>query len=178
MAHLDYDDNNITHAPGRTASLKELSQHGNRMPITCRTSVLLGNMWRLGHRDCARLSRLPKFLLVGVTGVLVNSFALLILFQWARLPLVAASALATELAIINNFCWNDHWTFKRTRLSLRRFAKFNLVSLAGLVITVCSLWVLVNHLGLHYLAANLLGITLATAWNFAANTFWTWGGAR
>jgi len=115
---------------------------------------------------------------VGGTGVLVNSLALFILFQWVRLPLLVASALATELAIVNNFCWNDHWTFRRTRLSLSRFAKFNLVSLAGLAITACTLWILVNHLGYYYLAANLLGIILATAWNFAVNSFWTWGGAR
>ncbi len=116
--------------------------------------------------------------MVGGTGVLVNSLALLILFQWVHLHLVFASALATELAIVNNFCWNDHWTFRRPQFSLSRFVKFNLVSLAGLAITVCILWILVNHLGLYYLAANLLGIALATAWNFAANSFWTWGGAR
>jgi dolichol-phosphate mannosyltransferase len=178
MAHLDYDDNNITHAPGRAPSLKGLSQHGHRMPVTNCSSVLPGSVWRLGHREHARLSRLSKFLVVGGTGVLVNSLALLILFQWVHLHLVVASALATELAIVNNFCWNDHWTFRRTQLSLSRFAKFNLVSLAGLAITVCILWILVNHLGLYYLAANLLGIALATAWNFAANSFWTWGGAR
>jgi len=110
--------------------------------------------------------------------VLVNSLALLIFFQWAHLPLVVASALSTEVAIVNNFCWNDRWTFRRTQFSLRRFAQFNLVSLAGLIITTCTLWVLVRHLGLYYLAANLVGIALATAWNFVANSLWTWGGAR
>jgi len=108
----------------------------------------------------------------------VNSLALFMLFQWAHLPLVVASALAAELGIVNNFYWNDRWTFRRTRLSLRRFAQFNLVSLAGLVITTGTLWILADHLGLYYLAANLLGIALATAWNFAMNSWWTWGGAR
>jgi dolichol-phosphate mannosyltransferase len=110
--------------------------------------------------------------------MLVNSLALFLLFQWVRLPLVIASALSTEIAIVNNFCWNDHWTFGRTHLSLNRFALFNLVSLVGLVITTGTLWLLVRHLGLYYLIANLLGITLATAWNFVANSLWTWGGAR
>ena len=111
--------------------------------------------------------------------MLVNSLALFLLFQWARLPLVMASVLSTEIAIVNNFCWNDRWTFGRTQLSLKnRFALFNLVSLAGLVITTGTLWLLVRHLGFYYLAANLLGIALATAWNFVANSLWTWGGAR
>jgi dolichol-phosphate mannosyltransferase len=110
--------------------------------------------------------------------MLVNSLALLLLFQWVHLPLVIASVLSTEMAIVNNFCWNDRWTFGRTQLSIKRLAKFNLVSLAGLVITTGTLWLLVRHLGYYYLTANLLGIALATAWNFVANSLWTWGGAR
>jgi putative flippase GtrA len=110
--------------------------------------------------------------------MLVNSLGLFLLYQWARLPLVIASILSTEMAIVNNFCWNDRWTFGRRHLSLNRFALFNLVSLAGLVITTSTLWLLVRHLGFYYLAANLLGIALATAWNFVANSLWTWGGAR
>jgi dolichol-phosphate mannosyltransferase len=124
------------------------------------------------------LARLSKFLVVGGTGVLVNSLALLLLFHWAHLPLLVASALSAEIGIINNFWWNDRWTFRHTQFSLSRFAQFNLVSLAGLVITAAILWVLVSQLGLYYLAANLLGIGLATAWNFAANSFWTWRGAQ
>ena len=148
------------------------------MPGTHPASVLPGRVRRLVHRERARLTRLGRFLVVGGTGVLVNSLALLILFQWAHLLLIVASALSAELGIINNFYWNDRWTFKRTQISLLRFAQFNLVSLAGLVITTGTLWVLVRHLGVYYLAANLLGIALATAWNFAANSLWTWGGAQ
>jgi len=148
------------------------------MPIIHRASVLPGGVRLLIQRERARLTRLGRFLVVGGTGVLVNSLALLVLFQWAHLALVLASALAAELAIVNNFWWNDRWTFKRTQLSLRRFARFNLVSLAGLVITTGTLWVLVRQLGVYYLTANLLGIALATAWNFVANSLWTWGGAQ
>jgi putative flippase GtrA len=126
----------------------------------------------------ALLVRLSKFLVVGGAGVLVNSLALFLLFQWVHLPLVVASVLSTGLAIANNFCWNDRWTFRRTQFSLSRFARFNLVSLGGLVIATGTLWILVRHLGLYYLAANLLSIALATAWNFAANSLWTWGGTR
>ena len=140
--------------------------------------MLPGRVRQLVHRERARLTRLGRFLVVGGTGVLVNSLALLILFQWAHLPLMVASALSAELGIIHNFYWNDRWTFKRTQLSWRRFARFNLVSLAGLVLTTGTLWVLVRHLGVYYLTANLLGIALATAWNFAANSWWTWGGAQ
>ena len=148
------------------------------MLLACHWSALAGRLWRLRQHQGARLSRVSSFLLVGGSGVLVNSVALFLLFQWARLPLLLASALSAELAIINNFYWNDRWTFKCPQLSWHRFARFNLVSAFGLLISTCTLWVLVQQLGLYYLAANLLGIALATAWNFVVNSFWTWGGAR
>lgn len=123
----------------------------------------------------ANIAKLIKFLLVGGLGLVVNSLALYVLHQLMRLPLVAASLLAVELAIVNNFLWNDRWTFGRNKLSLRRFFQFNLVSCGGLVITTGTLWVLVTHLAVPYLLANLVGIGLATCWNFGINLLWTWG---
>jgi putative flippase GtrA len=121
------------------------------------------------------MAKFIKFLLVGGLGVVVNSLALFVLHQLIRFPLVVASLLAVELAIVNNFLWNDRWTFGRKKLSLRRFFQFNLVSCGGLVITTGTLWVLVTHLAAPYLLANLVGIGLATCWNFGINLLWTWG---
>jgi putative flippase GtrA len=120
---------------------------------------------------------LPRFLLVGGTGVLVNNIALFVLYQLLGLPLLVASPLAVELAIAHNFVWNDRWTFHQARLSVQRFVKFNLVSSAGLVITTATIWLLVHHVGAHYLLANLAGISLATTSNFVVNREWTWGPA-
>ncbi len=106
--------------------------------------------------------------------MLVNSLALFVLRQFLRLPLVVASVLAVELAIASNFFWNDRWTFGRKVPSLRRFLKFNLTSLGGLVITTGTLWLLATHLRVPYLLANLVGIGLATCWNCRMSFLWTW----
>jgi putative flippase GtrA len=156
-------------------SLPRQSQHDHRALVTGHSSTRPRSAWEFGHKGRAFLVRLSQFLVVGGMGVLVNSLALLILSQWAHLPLVIASALSAELGMVNCYCWNDRWTFRRSHLSLSRFARFNVVNLGGLVITTITLWMLVRHLGVYYLAANLLGIGLATAWNFAANLRWTWG---
>jgi dolichol-phosphate mannosyltransferase len=126
----------------------------------------------------ASLAPFGKFLLVGGLGTLVNTGILVILYHGAHLALVAASAVATELAIGHNFLWNNYWTFGRrgvSLVSLRRFAQFNLVSLAGQGITVATLWALVRYTGLSYVIANLVGIGLALVWNVTVNMRWTWG---
>lgn len=121
------------------------------------------------------LNRMGKFLIVGGLGTFVNTGILIILYQELHFALVAASALATELAIGHNFLWNNYWTFKQSSLSLIRFARFNIVSLGGQCITVVALWTLVRYTGLHYVIANLAGVGLALIWNFAVNVHWTWG---
>jgi dolichol-phosphate mannosyltransferase len=111
---------------------------------------------------------------VGGSGAIVNTCALFLLYQLIGLPLVVASALSVELAITNNYAWNDRWTFGRRRRSLARFLKFNVVSLAGLLLTTATAWLLVQQGGVNYLFANLAGIGLATMCNFVANVKWTW----
>jgi dolichol-phosphate mannosyltransferase len=125
----------------------------------------------------ASLARIGKFVLVGGTGMLVNTAALVALYQHLHIALVAASALATELAVTNNFVWNNYWTFGQRALSLRRFARFNAVSLAGQCITIFTLWALVREGGVNYVVANVAGVGLAFSWNFVANARWTWGPA-
>jgi dolichol-phosphate mannosyltransferase len=117
---------------------------------------------------------LARFLLVGASGVLVNSATLFVLYQVLGLPLLYASAMSVEVAIANNFVWNDRWTFQRAGRRASRFVKFNLVSLGGLAVTAGTAWLLVQQADTNYLFANLAGITLAAMCNFVANWLWTW----
>src|SRR5438105_7447166 len=89
-----------------------------------------------------RYARLGKFLVVGGSGVAVNTLTLFLLHELTAVPVVIASALAVELAIVSNYLMNDRWTFGRSRPSLRRFAQFNTVSLGGLLLTTSAVWAL------------------------------------
>jgi dolichol-phosphate mannosyltransferase len=122
----------------------------------------------------SRLS-LTRFALVGATGVAVNTLALMILYQGARLPLLAASPLSVELAITSNFLLNDRWTFGRPRPSWRRFLQFNVAMVGVMVMTAGLVWLLVTSFHLQYLLANLAAITVAGLLNFAVSTAWIWG---
>jgi putative flippase GtrA len=120
-----------------------------------------------------RAGRILKFAGVGVTGVIINTSMLYLLSRWAGLPLVAASAVAVELAAISNYLLNDTWTFASRSPSLRKFAKFNTAALAGLVLNVLSVWVL-TRLGLYFLVADLIGIAAAFTVNYAFSVRWVW----
>ncbi len=141
---------------------------------------------RTGVRSLTPFARLPvpspgvlrflRFGLVGSSGVAINLVALWLFHDELGLSLGPAGVLAVAVAIVNNFFWNNYWTFGATGFAARRLAQFVAVSLVGMAINVTALKLLV-HFGAHYLPADFAGILVATSWNFLANSRWTWGGA-
>ncbi len=120
------------------------------------------------------LARFIRFGLVGGSGVVINMLALYLLHDEFGSPLSRSSLLAISLAILNNFMWNNFWTFRATGIQTRRVVQFVAISLVGMVINLAVLNLLFAA-GIHYAPANLAGIMVATAWNFYANSRWTWG---
>lgn len=120
-----------------------------------------------------------KFGMVGISGILVNMGVLYYLKEYAGLYYLVASFFAIELSILNNFIWNDFWTFRTAgvhKLSSRwhRIVAFHLVSAGGLVINMGILWILTSIFGVYYLLSNLFGILVAFVWNFFVNRRVTW----
>jgi putative flippase GtrA len=125
----------------------------------------------LGLRS--KVKRPVRFGVVGATGAVVNTAVLYLLSRGVGLPLLVSSALAVELAIVSNYLLNDRWTFATRRPSVRRFAKFNVASLAGLSINVTTVWLLTRS-GVYFLAANLVGIAAAVVANYVFSVAWVW----
>ena len=128
-------------------------------------------------------SRFIQFCLVGLTGVVVDMGLLFLLSDPSMLawPLTRSKIIASELAIINNFLWNDLWTFgditrrqPSKKQQLKRFIKFNLICLAGLVLNVILLNLFFNVFGLNRYLANFCAIAIVTFWNFWVNLKLSW----
>ncbi|MEB3309766.1 MAG: glycosyltransferase [Snowella sp.] len=128
-------------------------------------------------------SRFIQFCLVGLSGVVVDMGFLFLFSDPTMLgwPLTRSKIIASELAIVNNFLWNDFWTFgdvsrrqpgKRQRI--KRFIKFNIVCLAGLILNVILLNIFFNVFGLNRYLANFLAIVVVTLWNFWVNLKLSW----
>jgi dolichol-phosphate mannosyltransferase len=127
------------------------------------------------------VARFFRFGLVGLSGVVVDMAFLYLLSDVAGLALTRSKIIASEFAIINNFLWNDFWTFgdiaKRQpgkRQRLKRLLKFNVICLAGLILNVLLLNVFYNLLGVNKYVANLLAIAFVTVWNFWLNLKLSW----
>lgn len=124
-----------------------------------------------------------KFNLVGVLGFALQSAALFVLTNTAySFSYLAATAVAVELAVLNNFAWHTCWTWSdrpsgTMKTTLRRLAKFNLttgvVSIAGNLILMS---LLVGRLGMHILGANLVTVAACSILSFFLADRFAFGG--
>jgi len=123
--------------------------------------------------------RLIKFAVVGGSGFIVNMVFLWLFTEIFGLYYIISSVLAIALAMINNFIWNDTWTWRgRGESGIRAFfirlLKFCLVaSLAGYIGNLGTLWALTHFFHLHYMVSNIFGIAVGTFLNYFLNNYWT-----
>lgn len=134
--------------------------------------------------------RLFKFAVVGGTGALIQ----LVTLQLYR-PLMdfqLAFFLAIETAVVNNFIWNNLWTFGDRRLKTReipaKFVTFNLASGGSILIQQAVAFVGERFIGLFALFVlplinftvdtgtmfAVLGIGIGMFWNFFAYSKIIW----
>ena len=143
----------------------------------------LGKIGQLRSKFSFPLKRFISFGLVGLSGVFVDMSLLYLLHDSTSLGLglTRSKIIAAEVAILNNFIWNDAWTFgdmsrqqRGLRPRLLRLLKFNLVCLLGLTLNVLLLNLLFNVFKINYLLANLIAIAAVTFWNFWINLKLNW----
>jgi dolichol-phosphate mannosyltransferase len=138
------------------------------------------------HREAAawrEWKKILKFGIVGISGIVVNEGVLIYLREFIGLSIPVANIFSIELSVLNNFIWNDLWTFKSIKnrsLSLRwhRLLSFHFVSAGGAIINYC----MVNFFpvifrsadSVDYRILNIVGILFGFSWNFIINRHVTW----
>lgn len=138
-----------------------------------------GRIGRLRQRF--PISRFIRFGVVGGSGVIVDLAVFHLLRRLVGLGLTRSTIISAEVAIINNFLWNDAWTFsdmssqqKGWRKRIKRFLKFNLICLAGVILQTLIVNFLFNVLGINEYLAKVIAIALVTFWNFWINLKLSW----
>jgi putative flippase GtrA len=78
------------------------------------------------------------------------------------------------VAVLNNFWWNRHWTFRaRSGRAGFQAARFFTVSVLALGINLAALQVLIEVMEFPELAAQAIAVAFAMPFNFIGNKLWT-----
>jgi putative flippase GtrA len=129
---------------------------------------------RAGLRRPHNWLQLVKFCAVGASGYVVNLSVFALCVELLELHHLAAATVAFVVAVLNNFWWNRHWTF-RARSGRARFqaARFFTVSVVAFLFAASILELLVSVAELPKLAAQAISIAAATPLNFVGNKMWS-----
>ncbi|MFK8184688.1 MAG: glycosyltransferase [Phormidesmis sp.] len=148
----------------------------------------LGHLVRLRSSNRLWVRQFPtkRFLrygIVGFSGVFVDMILFYLFTDVVGIGLSFSKFLAAEVAIVNNFLWNDAWTFadltqrqRSHRARVKRLLKFNIICFTGLVLDVFLLLIFYKFVfsgSLKYVA-NLIAIILVATWNFWLNVKLSW----
>ncbi|MEA5487767.1 MULTISPECIES: glycosyltransferase [Pseudanabaena] len=142
-----------------------------------------GRITKLREKLRVPVKRFLKFGLVGFSGVFVDMAIFYLLSDASTLGwgLTRSKIIAAEVAVLNNFLWNDLWTFRDLadqqsgwRKLIKRFVKFNLICLMGIGLNLLILNLLYNYFGVNKYVANLIAIAIVTIWNFWFNLKLSW----
>jgi len=139
----------------------------------------LKHLYRL-MKDTKEHLRFYRFCVVGLSGVVINEIVLWFFTEILSLLYLISAIFSTELAIVNNFTWNEAWTFRdrvndpSIKAALRRFLRFNLTGIGGIAVGLIVLATLTKFLRIHYLISNLFAICVIVLWNYFVGAHLVW----
>lgn len=120
------------------------------------------------------LAQFIKFSLVGVLNTAIHYGVFYVLYRYAGLYHLLASAAGFCLAVVHSYILNKFWTFRRRGSRIREeFLKFFLVSIFSLGVNLAGMAILVELLAVQPPVAQLVTIGITLVVNFLSNKFWT-----
>lgn len=129
---------------------------------------------RAGLRRPHNWLQLVKFCAVGGSGYVVNLCVFAVGVELLDAHYLVAASGAFVVAVLNNFWWNRHWTFRaRNGRAGFQAARFFTVSVVAFLFAAGVLELLVSVAGLAELPAQAMAIVAATPLNFIGNKMWS-----
>ena len=129
----------------------------------------------------ARVFRLAKFGVVGLSGYVVNTVALALFTDLVGIHYMVGAIMATQVSTTWNYLFTDAWVFgarSNQRNHAVRFGMFWLMNNITLVLRLPLLWLLTSVLGVHYLISNMISLGIITVVRFWASDEYIWGETR
>jgi putative flippase GtrA len=129
---------------------------------------------RSGLRKPHNWVQLIKFCAVGGSGYVVNLSVFALCVEVIGLHHLVGATAAFVVAVMNNFWWNRHWTFRAGQGHAGfQAARFFIVSVAAFLFAASVLELLVSVAELPELPSQAIAIVAATPLNFIGNKMWS-----
>lgn len=120
-----------------------------------------------------------RFLMVGLSGLVVNTLLMFVLVDFLGFHYVLGAIAATQGSTLWNFEWTERWVFGNRELPGRRLwvrmLSFFVVNNSMLLLRGPMLIFFVASLGMHHLLGNFVSLVVMTALRFLIADRFIWG---
>jgi putative flippase GtrA len=117
--------------------------------------------------------QLIVYLVIGVSGVVLDLVLFLLLYNVVGLPEGIATVISTSAGIANNFLLNARFNFKTSDRLWGRFARFYLVGVAGILVTLVLFAVFSTWAGWDPNVVKVLSLPVVAVLQYSINRKWT-----
>ena len=149
---------------------------GKSKASTAEAFKYLKSLWTLKFGSSSL--RLAGFVLVGASGILVNSLVLYLVTSRLNIYYLVSVVIATVASTLWNFSLTEYWVYRAAHHPegrLRRFALFSVMNLAALALRTPIIIVLTALFNVHYVVSNLISLILLTGLRFLTADNMIWG---
>jgi len=107
-----------------------------------------------------------RYAFVGGFSAVVDIGTLFLCTSALHIHYLISLAIAFILGTIVNYLLSILWVFSSSKNKKLEFTLFTLIGLGGLCINEFIVWLLVEHVHLHYLIAKLFSVSIVVIWSF------------
>ena len=126
-------------------------------------------------KQILNFSRLFKFGLVGLSGLLIDFSITYLLKEKVLINKYIANATGFSCAVISNFLLNKYWTFNSVsnKLISNQFFLFAIISVMGLCINSSVIMLLIKKMNIRFYLSKAIAVCIVFIWNFSMNNYIT-----
>ena len=111
--------------------------------------------------------QLIKFGIVGVIATLIDLAVLMVLKEFMKVDVLAASAVAFSVSVIANYILSMLFVFKGSNNSkVKEFIVFVILSIGGLLINQFIMWIGTEIMTAYYLWVKAFALVFVPIYNF------------
>lgn len=119
------------------------------------------------------LKSFSKYALVGILGTATHLGLLYILVEFARMSPLLSTSIAFVWVVLQTYFLARSWVFRSDKKHSTSLPRFVVVSVTGFFANLGIMYVMVNVLGIWYMAAQTVTIVVIPPFNFLMNRYWT-----
>lgn len=115
-----------------------------------------------------------KYLVVGVSTVLLDFLSLIAIKEWLHLSATIALIINQSLVWIYNFNINKHWTFANKQVPYKQFFRYLILAGTNYLVSISAMYFFSERLGFNYLIIRLITIGVFTLVNYLIYKHWVY----